>query len=298
MVNLLVLQRQNKMNRIYRKPNDSIYGNRLLEDLSSGYSFILGEKKVGNDFLTFEPSNCYLERLLIEKYHYNQSYYIEKLISSITYSLIAFGKAYVYITPNHMNHDKRNKGKKLQSLELTEIKGFIRRRKQTSFRFCNMELNNDIKEIEIQRNQLIEFDIRGSGYTKRFFKKVFKSLSKCDKTRPSGSLLNNSPRGYDFSVHSRKNKLQVLKALKNFGLSFVLDGLSDSYILYKKIQEDKIRISFLNYILKELNRGLAVFIDDNEGKIVANIKEKNYEELWSKYNEGSITGTELTDILY
>lgn len=298
MVNLLVIHRQNKMNRIYRKPNDSIYGNRLLEDLSSGYSFILGENKAGNDFLAFKPSNCHLKNLLIEKYHYNPSYYIEKLINSITYSLIAFGKAYVYIIPNQMNPDKRNNKEELQSLELREIKGFIRKRKRTSFKFCNMGLNNDVKEIEIQRNQLIEFDIRGSGYNKRFFTKVFKSLRKCDKTRPSGSLLNNSPRGYDFSVHSRKNKLQVLRALKNFGLSFVLDGLSDSYILYKKIQEDKIRISFLNYILKELNRGLVVFIDDNEGKIVANIKEKNYEELWSKYNEGSITGTELTDILY
>ena len=50
-------------------------------------------------------------------------------------------------------------------------------------------------------------------------------------------MITNNLDGYDFSVHSKKKKLQELRALKDIGWLFNTDGLSDSYILYKKYRK-------------------------------------------------------------
>ena len=111
-------------------------------------------------------------------------------------------------------------------------------------------------------------------------------------------MMTNNSDGYDFMVHSTKITLKKLRVLKDIGWLFDIDGLSDSYILYKKIQEDKLRFRFLNYIVEKLNYGFEDYLVDAGGKLVANVKEKNYDQLWEDYSDGKLTGTELTNILY
>ena len=89
-----------------------------------------------------------------------------------------------------------------------------------------------------------------------------------------------------------------MKATKSIGWLADTEELSDSYLLYKKIQGDKLKLSLLNYILKKMNYGLGKFIDNFDGKIVAQVNEKNYDQLWKDYSEGRMTGTELANILY
>jgi len=291
---------QNRMNRIYRAPRDSIYKHRFFEDLCSGYSYVLGERSEKRDFFTFEPKECKISKLMTEKYYYNLSYNLEKVINHVTYSLMVFGKAYVYISPEYtLSLDSQNEESKvLTSVHIEEIKGFVKKHNKTKIKFCRKGFNGAISDMEIRSNQLIEFDIKDLGWRKRYFTNISKKLAKCDITSFSTLMLGENLNGYDFSVHSKKNKLRELRALKDLGWSFGMDGLSDSYILYKKIQQDKFRLHFLNYILEKLNCGFEAFINDAGGKLIARIKEKEYDQLWKDYSDGKITGTELTDILY
>lgn len=286
-----------RMNRMYHSYKETIYTNNFFEELSSGYSYILGEKDEEREFLTFEPLDCNLSKLINGKH---LRYEIEEVINEVTYSLMAFGKAYVYIKPEYalsIDHDN-NETKVLSSIEIREVKGFVKKQNKTYLEFCLKGYNGDISDIEIQRKQLIMFDIKDLGYSRKYFKNILKKLGKCDIIASSTSMINNNLDGYDFMAHSKKNKLKELRALKDIGWSFGTDGLSDSYILYKKIQEDKLRLQFLNYILEKLNFGFEEYIVDAGGKLVAHVKEKNYDQLWKDYSDGKLTGTELSNILY
>lgn len=291
---------QNRMNRIYRAPKDSIYNHRFFHDLCSGYSYILGEGNDRRDFFAFEPEGCKISKLIMEEHYYNLSYSLEQVIDCITYSLLVFGKAYVYLSPKYTvsSDEQNNKNMVLTSIHIEEIKGYVKKRNKTKMTFCRKGFNGAISDMDIQSNQLIEFDIKDLGWRKRYFTNISKKLAKCDITSLTTLLLEKNLDGYDFSIHSEKNKIRELRASKDIGWSLGVDGLSDSYILYKKIQQDMLRLNFLNYILDKLNWGFETLVNDAGGKLVAHIKEKNYNQLWKDYTDGRITATELTDILY
>lgn len=291
---------QNRINRIYHLPEENIYKYRFFKDLSSGYSSILGEPNKNRNFLTIEPINCKLSKLIQGKHPYDLSYDIEQVINRVTYSLMAFGKAYVYIEAEYTTGiDCDNiEAKVLSSIEIHEIRGFVKKKNKTYVIFCCRGYNDTTSDIEIQRNQLIVFNIKDLGYSKNYFTNILKKLGKCDIILSSTSMVTKNLDGYDFSVHYKKIKLQELRASRDIGWLFNKDGLSDSYILYKKIQEDQLRLRFLNYILGKLNSGFENYIVDAGGKLVAHVKEKNYNQLWKDYSDAKLTGTELTNILY
>jgi len=140
--------------------------------------------------------------------------------------------------------------------------------------------------------------IRDIGYSRRYFKNMLKKIAKCDITSSSTIMIAENLDGYDFSLHLKKYKIKEMKVSKDIGWSFGNEGLSDSYILYKKILKDKLKYQFLNYFLEKINIGLEEFIDGPDGKLVANVKNVDYDQLWKDYNVGNITGSELTNILY
>ena len=75
---------QNRINRIYHLPKENIYKYRFFKDLSSGYSFILGETNKSENFLTIEPINCKLSKLIQEKHSYDLNYDMEQVIARVT----------------------------------------------------------------------------------------------------------------------------------------------------------------------------------------------------------------------
>ncbi len=86
--------------------------------------------------------------------------------------------------------------------------------------------------------------------------------------------------------------------LKDIGWSFNTDELSDSYILYKEIQIEKLRIKILEYVIKQMNDCLNGFIQEkNCGKITVNIRERDYKKIWDDYSEGRMSTKKLTDLL-
>jgi hypothetical protein len=59
-----------------------------------------------------------------------------------------------------------------------------------------------------------------------------------------------------------------------------------------------LEIRILNYILDQLNCGFESFLGEPGGRLIADVKERNYDRLWRDYTEGKLTGTELTERLF
>ena len=291
---------QSRLKRKYRSPKNSIYSHRFFNDLASGYSFFLGKNGENRDFFTFEPNGCKIKNLLKGRYHYYSSYDIEQIVSRIAYSLMAYGKAYFYIHPEYSikKADDGATTQVLSSFEIGEIEGIIKKRTKEGIVFCQKGFNSDVKEIKMIKNQLVILDIKELGFSKRYFPGVLRKLSKCDITAKSTDMITNHSDVYDFMYHSERKKLAELRAIRKIGWSFGTEKLSDSYIMYKKIQEDELRLRFLEYIVKKINDGLHEFLGDDSGELVAHINRKEYRQLWNDYKEGKITGTELTKILF
>lgn len=291
---------QSRIKRKYPTFEYSIYSHRFLEDLASGYSFTFGKNGESRDFFSFEPNRCKIKNLLKKQYHYYSSYDIEQIISKIAYSLMAYGRAYFYIHPEYSikEADDGTKAQVLSSFQIGEIEGIIKKKTKEEILFCRKGLNAEVNEIQMLKKQLVLFDIKELGYSKRFFPGILRRLSKCDITAKSMDMLTNHSDVYDFVHHFEKKKFKELKAIRKIGWSFGTEKLSDSYILYKKIQEDELKLHFLEYIVKKINEGLHVFFGDNAGELVVHVNRKEYRQLWKDYTAGKITGTELTNILY
>ena len=291
---------KNRIKRKYPSPKSSIYSHRFFNDLAYGYSIILGKKGENRDFFTFEPSGCKIINLLKGQHHYYSSYDIEQIISRISYSLMAYGNAYFYIHPEYSTKKDEDgiMTKELSSFQIGEIEGFIKKRTKEEFVFCRKGFNSEVKDIQMSKNQLVVFDIKELGFSKRFFSGVLRKLSKCDITVKSTDMITNHSDVYDFMYHSEIKKLAELRAIRKIGWSFGTEKLSDSYIMYKKIQEDELRLRFLEYIVSKINDGLHGFLGADSGELVAHINQKEYRKLWDEYVKGKITGTELTTILF
>ena len=291
---------QSRIKRKYSSPKNSIYSHRFFNDLASGYSSFLGKKGENRDFFTFEPNGCKITKLLKGSHHYYSGYDIEQIISRIAYSLMAYGKAYFYFHPEYSTKkdDDGTMTKVLSSFEIGEIEGFIKKRTKEEYLFCRKGFNSEVKDIQMSKSQLVVFDIKELGFSKRFFPGILRKLSKCDITAKSTDMITNHSAVYDFVYHSERKKLAELRAIRKIGWSFGTEKLSDSYIMYKKIQEDELRIRFLEYVVKKINDGLHEFLGDDSGELVAHINRKEYRRLWNDYTEGKISGTELTTILF
>ena len=290
---------KSRLKREYRNPKNSLYTNRFFEDLSSGYSFVLAKKGEKRDFFTFEPSDCLIHDLLKDR-HYYSSYDIEQIIDRITYCLMAYGKAYFYIHPEYSikKDDNGNEKQVLTSIEIGEIEGIIKKKSKEGYVFCYKGFDSPPKEIEMKKTQLAILDIKEVGYSRKYFPNILKKLSKCDIIDESADQLANHSDVYDFAYHHDRMKLSELKASRYIGWSYGTEKLSDSYILYKRIQRYSIKVRFLDYIVKKINDGLQGFLGDDAGELVAHIDKKAYEKIWNDYSEGRITGTELSNIVF
>lgn len=187
---------------------------------------------------------------------------------------------------------------KLTGLVIEEIKCCITKKNNPIIKIYYLDYKGEIVEKELRREQLIEFDIRSLGFSKRYFRSKVRNLKKCDYLRTSTYFKSSNIAGYNFLFHSKKIKLKELTISKDIGWSFGTEELSDSYILYKKIQGNKLKIKILEYVTERLNDGFNTFVPDSGGKLIANIRRIYYDKLWEDYLEGKVTGTELSSILF
>lgn len=302
MNNLFITKKS--IDRIYRSPVNNTYSYRFYEDLSTGFSISLSKNDVNRAFFVFEPSGCMAENLLCATSHYDFGRKIEQIISMTMRSLLMYGRAYIYFQPQYVNQelsgekDKGSAKKIISALNIREIKGIIKQKNGDKCIFYSKELNDEVIKKELWADGLISLNIKELGYGKRFFPNLLKKLGKCD-VLSSDLMIPENVDGYDFNIHSKKNRLDFLRKTKSIGWTFGNDGLSDSYILYKKILQDKFKIKALDFIVCKLNEGLSTCLrNESSGKLVVRIRRLDYDDIWKQYLRGEITVAEIQNLLY
>ena len=287
-----------RINRLYRTPQNNIYSHRFFQDLCSGLSFVLGDNTRESDFFYFEPAGCATERVFRHKNQYYLSHEIEQALDGVIDSLLRYGKAYLYIQPEYAVTDDHSP-KNISAVEMREILGFPSKKKSDTLQFYCKVFGGDVRKIELISDGLIVFSLKDIGYKKNYFKRVVKHLGKFDTTASATGLLTEAVPGYDFSEHLKHNRFKVLRETKKIGWHLGTDGLSDSYILYRKIQQDKLKLLILNYVMNKINHAIKALLKDQDaGEIKIRTKDHDYNQLWNDYNTGHITASELTRILY
>lgn len=285
-----------KIEKIYKCPIDNLYSHRFYDDLFSGYEYSLSEDKLGRrDFYKIIPDNDEIVKLFSNRMCNHFSYEFGQTIDSVLYSLAAFGKAYIFIKPEYIEKTDENEkvNRIISALHIGEVKGVPK-----GNIFYSKTFANDISEFNMDEGTLITFELSELGYKRNYFKKLVKRLGKYDITSASLELINNEPT-YDFSVHVDKNRKRFLRKVKDIGWKFDMNGLSDSYILYKEIQMRLFKMRMLQYILKKINQVIATeYIRNKEFKIEALTGNIDYEGAWAKFQNGEITVSELSNIVF
>ena len=291
------------VSRIYRQRRDNSYSHRFYQDLSTCFSITLSENDKEREFYTFEPSGCMAESLLCAGNHFDLNHRIEQTIDMTMRSLLMYGRAYIYLQPQYVqqesNEDKKETTKQIiSSLDIGEVRGIVKQRIGNKYIFYSKGFRDDVIERELLTDGLIRLNIKELGYRKNFFPKLLRKLGKCD-VLSFGFLIAENAEGYDYKTHSKKKQLDFFKKTKSIGWMFGNEGLSDSYILYRKILQDKFRIRALKFIIYKINEGLTICLhNESPGKLVAHIRELDYDDIWEKYSRGEITLTDLTHLLY
>ena len=128
---------QRRIDRMYRSPKNSIYSNRFLGDLSAGYSYSLGDKSDKYDFFGFQPKDCMASKLIKREKNYSR-YDLEQMIDRIAYSLLAYGKAYLYIYMEYKADIKEDgsEAKTVYAIQIRDVEGIIRKRTADKIAFC------------------------------------------------------------------------------------------------------------------------------------------------------------------
>ncbi len=287
-----------RINILYRTPQNNIYSHRFFQDLCTGFSFVLGENTRGNDFIYFEPTGCAIEKLLRQNGHYNLSYEIEEVLYNAIGSLFRYGKAYLYLQPEYLVADDHSQ-KIISSVEMREILGYPSKKKSKTIQFYCKSFDKNVCKTELLSDGLIVFSLKEIGYQKNYFKKIIKHLGKLDISASATDLLAKSIPGYDLSEHLKHNRLKVLRETKEIGWYFGTDGLSDSYFLYRKIQQDKLKLVILNYMINKINYAIKALLKDQDaGEMKVRIKSHDYSQMWNDYNAGHITASELKRLLF
>ena len=285
------------INRIYRSRTDSIYAHRFYQDMSAGFYTLQGRKQTSSSLLSFNPKTCLIEGLIKKSRPYYYVHEIEQTLFSTLGHLIQYGKAYLYCNLKYCSFEEDNSlpKKKIESLDIKELIGCQSIQKNV---FFEKGFNGRVKKTEINRDALVVLDLKDLGYKRNYFKKVVERLSKYD-TISASQLLLESIDEYNFMVHNTKNQKELLKATRDIGWYFYAEGMSESYLLYRKIQLDKLKRQLLEYLVKSINTALkALFKSDEIGELAVNIKEIDYDHLWEEYSLGNMTLTDLSNSLF
>ena len=278
----------------YKNSAKNLYSDNFFSDLFSGYSYTLGKKS--NDmksFLEISSDNDKFKSLLLNLNQYEFLDFLERNIEVALYNLAMYGTSYLYIEPEYEENESGKIYKELINLKIREIKGIYIKNN-----FYSTSFSGELIKLNLDQNKLISFDLLDLGYTRNYFRNLVNKIGKCDMISTSLKMTRDEENVYDFNYHYEKNQKKLYKYVNKIGWEFGTDGLSDSYILYNRIKLLSFKRKFFNYALERINKFLIEnYIHDNSFKIVANVKNENYEEIWDKYQRGEFVISDLNKIL-
>lgn len=283
--------------RRVKKRITGTYPVMFVEDFCEGFSYDLSpDIKTSELFYKIVPENDVLMTYLNFEDNLFLEYAMDKIISNIMQTMLWYSKAYMeVVTFKNSEEDPKGIAFKLFN-PIVSIKSL------NKTYFLAIQQNNRIKLFSVDNNSLVIFKLKDMHYSKRYFKRLFKKLRKCDLTLTTDLVLSNTKTGFDYDIYRKKNDFNLLKSTRKiFWNIHGIDNqyLGDSYMLYRKAKFKMIKKDYLQYILHQMNLALEKHKEEMkfEGKICANYNNINYVEQFEKMQNGEINISQFCKIV-
>lgn len=282
----------------YKSDYSNVHYYNYYLTLTSLYSF---RENGLREIVAISSNDCALNSLIFKADNRFYKHELSQMVENIMRGLMEYGRVYLKLETEYEETGTGNK--RLIAIHPKIICGEIKGTQKSNYILYSPDyFTGEVRKLSVAKKQIVIFDLKDIGLKRNFFSATLRKMGKCDITKTTTALIENT-KEYDFEFHSRKADLLLLKATKDIGYVFKTEEISDSYIIYRKLKQDELKLKILDYIIERLNKGLLLCVgkttnDDSFGSVELNIKRLEYGKLWKQYSEGKITTTELNNIIY
>ncbi|MBS5116113.1 MAG: hypothetical protein KHY88_10580 [Erysipelotrichaceae bacterium] len=283
-------------NMLYKKQKyNSAYTNMFYQDFCSHLSIALKNKRDYRNFYKIK-SNENLEELL-EYNDYNfLEYDFDELLRNNLLSLIHSGKEFIEIVRWYDEN-------KLVKISFMPFKNLIQIHLFNYYFYLTKTNESKFRIGKINANDVIKMNVKEMGFSKRYFKRLFKKLRKLDYSNTDLSLILDKNSGYDTEVDKRKKEYIFLKECKKIrwlGRNYDNYYASQPYLLFVRMEEVKLKENILTYLLKKYNERLNSIGDiyGFSGELYFDNKSVNYRKLLKELYEGTKTCEEVSKVFF
>lgn len=259
----------------------------FFQDFCLKFSSALSKSYSTDDFYTFDGTT----KEFVEVFGYDfLMYNLDDLLSNLAKNLIIFGKAYMRRVSLY---DENNCLQKV-TYECLNIKK-TKKRKKYLFYKTYYEDGNFIKG-KIKNTEIIEFNLKELGFSKKFFIKKIRKLKKVD-------IILDANITFNVEKHKRTKEMFILKNLKNIywdARNPENQYFNEPYLLYRIMMFKILQNKFLEYLISKINADISKFDKSCEinGRIKYNSTTHNYECLLEDLKTAKKNCEEILNIVF
>lgn len=236
------------------------------------------------DFLSFED-DLFLE------------YGFDKILSSLMHNLLFANKTFLEIV---FSKNEKNEIVGLSLCAFDAIK--IASSKKHSW-FLSRKTDKKIVIFKLEKNKYIEFNIKELEFRRNHLKRIIKKLRKVSIIASTKLVLDEKMENkFSFYDYQKKQNLLILQYPRKIGWLSNLDNhyLSESYSLFRHVRLREFQTKCLSFFIKKINAGINNISDITKasGTIKTTVSFPKYQEEWERYEKGSISPSELSDIIF
>lgn len=256
-----------------RKKEPGLYTSMFFQDFCKSFSITLGQINDRESFYRVEAPDKKLESLLNYRDYRFLEDRLDDIFSQNLADLIECGKAFVEVV-RWYDKDERLVGISLEPFRSTK---------------------------RIQDEDVIVLNLKDFGYSKGYFKRLFKKLDKIKM--PSLSLTLGKNNGFDFDVFTRRNEFRLLEAghdVRWLGRNYTNYYINEPYLLYFRMKELMLKEKILGILLEKYNAKLKEVGSKYgfEGQICFSSRTSGYDELFSELSQGQKNCQQVADVIY
>lgn len=267
-----------------RKRRISLYENMFMQDFCMHFSTVLQKKNDYRHFYKIEGSDNRLLKLLQYDNGMFLEYDLDKLLAENLADLLHYGKSYVELVKIF------DKDKKLIGIKLIRFRNNVQVSIGKKIYYVLRKCDGKLITGKIDAENVISFKLRDIGYSKSYFRKLFRKLYKYDTNFLKLSM--DSKSGFEMDTYEKRQDYEILKWGHNvrwLGRKYDNYYVNEPYLVYIRMEEMKLKEAMLNELLSKYNEKFG-----QVGKKYGFLGEICFDSRTSKYSDlykGLIQGT-------
>lgn len=290
----------NSQQSIYRRNNNlfrnnkkqSTYVNMFCQDFCSDFSIRLGRNRY-YDFYKIKSTNHKLKDLLEYDDYMFLEYNLDKLLNDNLCDLMHSGQSYTEVIRWYDENEK------LVKISFSPFRNDFQFHIGNDYYYITKSSNGKMVKGKFNEKDVIKMNIKDIGFSKRYFRKLFKNIAKSD-------ILSNDTifnKNYDFQYDKRRKEFNLLKSCRDvrwFGRSDDHYFISKPYFAFIKKEEVILREQILKYLLGKYNDKLKQIgsIYHFDGEIYFETRTAELQELYTELETGQKTCDDFIKAIY